>query len=594
MNKLFLVALILTGCSAGQPLTEIPFPPLKLNKDPKKFSTCGDLREWQAGKLEKIKQYDSRNAGVMATAVSSQTNNQEIGIDEGDTVKFNNRVIYFARSNSVEVISRPSLKHVRTLAFGNRMNLQLFLVKNRLIVIGEDVESKEFIASIHAASTDMRLIAEYKLPGRNVRARLIASEIIMVSQLYSDFERPLEKDLKIPCDRIQRPAIDDLSGTITTLHRLSLESETPTLESQAIVGSADQIYVTPGHIYLANYSYRWFPPESQNSSEAVSTDTIILRFDSHSFQFEGVDSIRGTTNNQFSFHESGDHLFVATTLGFTGSFDGNQLWTLGTRDQKFQVLARSAVFAPHEDIRSARFIGSRAYVVTFEKTDPLYTIDISNPLAPVIVSELKMPGFSAYLHPIAANLLFGAGYGAHSDKGFSWFQGAQLSIFRLFSDGRVDVVDQKEFGGRGSHVDVVTDHHALNFDAEKKFAYLPVRLMSKVSGMPPWEYSTTLEFSGLFVINSVKGVEPVARLSHRDLIPQSCHLEAEPAVFWSARSQTMDITRSLVLPEGLVTLSEFGARLYDPVADFVLRRTSVFSSAAAGCPKPDQGRPPRI
>ena len=126
-----------------------------------------------------------------------------------------------------------------------------------------------------------------------------------------------------------------------------------------------------------------------------------------------------------------------------------------------------AIGKPNELLYAIRFVGERAYAVTFLKVDPLYAIDLSNPRDPKLTGALDLPGFSAYLHPFGENRLLGFGLDAASstitgdDGTFAWFQGLKLSLFDVSDASAPRQVANRDIGKRGSGSALLGDHHAF-------------------------------------------------------------------------------------------------------------------------------------
>ncbi len=120
----------------------------------------------------------------------------------------------------------------------------------------------------------------------------------------------------------------------------------------------------------------------------------------------------------------------------------------------------SVIGKPGEDVKSVRYFGERAYVVTFEQTDPLYVINLSDSSDPYIEGELEITGFSSYLHPLNDTLLLGLGQAA-DDSGFT--QGVKLSLFDTSDPANPTEISSLELGSRGSWSDALYDHHAISF-----------------------------------------------------------------------------------------------------------------------------------
>jgi hypothetical protein len=120
-----------------------------------------------------------------------------------------------------------------------------------------------------------------------------------------------------------------------------------------------------------------------------------------------------------------------------------------------------------EQIQSVRFLGSQGYVVTFRQTDPLYVVDLSVPSAPRLAGELKIPGYSAYLHPVGEGLLLGVGQSATDDGVIT---GTQLALFDVSNPASPQQISVLAIGG---HSDAEWDHHAFLYWAEDGTIVLP-------------------------------------------------------------------------------------------------------------------------
>ena len=122
---------------------------------------------------------------------------------------------------------------------------------------------------------------------------------------------------------------------------------------------------------------------------------------------------------------------------------------------------------PGEALHGVRFMGSRVYVVTFKKIDPLYIIDVATPEQPYIAGEVEIPGFSDYLHPIGENLLLGVGKDAFDMGSFAWYQGIKLELFDVSDPMTLSSIDSVRVGMRGSQSAALRDSHAIS--------HLPIR-----------------------------------------------------------------------------------------------------------------------
>ena len=205
--------------------------------------------------------------------------------------------------------------------------------------------------------------------------------------------------------------------------------------------------------------------------------TNIYRFDLRSADvpLTAMGAVPGITLDQFSLDESADGLLrVATTSGF-GDAAASGVYVLAAAAGTLQTVGSVTGLAPGERIYSVRFLGDRGYVSTFRQVDPLFVIDLSVPARPRVVGELKVPGFSSYLHPLDDTHLLGVGRDV--DPGTGRIRGLQLSIFDVGDPARPRRTATYTFPGEGweSWSAALWDHHALSWFAAQRILALPVQ-----------------------------------------------------------------------------------------------------------------------
>jgi uncharacterized secreted protein with C-terminal beta-propeller domain len=216
------------------------------------------------------------------------------------------------------------------------------------------------------------------------------------------------------------------------------------------------------------------------------------------YQASGI--VKGRVLNQFALDEDAGYLRMATTSGHAPSADTHSTMSVLQRQgPALVVTGKVDHIAPSEDIRSVRFDGSRGYVVTFKKTDPLYVFDLGNPKAPAITGELKIPGFSTYMHMIDSRHLMTIGYDADDQGSFAWFQGVMLQIFDVSNMAAPALVHKEVIGTRGSSSEALTNHLAFTYFAQKNLLALPMTVCEGGSG---GSYGTNMTFSGLMVYDA--------------------------------------------------------------------------------------------
>jgi len=168
--------------------------------------------------------------------------------------------------------------------------------------------------------------------------------------------------------------------------------------------------------------------------------------------------------------------------------------------------------APGEDIRAVRFDDDRGYVVTFKKTDPLFVLDLRDPKEPRILGELKIPGFSTYLHRIDPRHLLSIGFDANDHGDFAYFDGLLLQIFDVTNPTDPVLLHREKIGTRGSSSEAATDHLAFNYLPDRKLLAIPTTLCDGggdgVQGR--------MSFSGLLVYRAdvARGFKRIGGIDH--------------------------------------------------------------------------------
>ncbi|MBI4360037.1 MAG: beta-propeller domain-containing protein [Candidatus Jacksonbacteria bacterium] len=198
-------------------------------------------------------------------------------------------------------------------------------------------------------------------------------------------------------------------------------------------------------------------------------------------KYQGSGEVTGAVLNQFSMDESGGYFRIATTKNRQWSFflDGNEserdsYSNLYVLDSGLKVVGSLERLAPGERIYSARFMQGRAYLVTFKQTDPLFVIDVGEPTAPRVLGELKIPGFSQYLHPYDDTTLIGFGRDTEErPQGGVVQKGLKLSLFDVANVTAPKEIDAYIWGNRSTYSLALNDHRAFLFSRGKNLLVIP-------------------------------------------------------------------------------------------------------------------------
>lgn len=259
---------------------------------------------------------------------------------------------------------------------------------------------------------------------------------------------------------------------IMVVARIDLDDPTAPPTAACIIGTGQTVYASPKGLYLSSTGF--------DSSEGLAT-TEIYKFalQTDGPEYRGSIQVQGnlgweTDKQPFRFSEHQGVLRVVTSSGNT--WDGTattHLTTAAEQGGAFKVLAElpnnsrpEALGKPGERLYAVRYLADRAYLVTFQVTDPLYVINLSNPRDPYIAGELQIPGYSDYLHPLSGDRLLGIGKHAVAarngdDQRGAWYQGVKLSLFDISDETSPVELDSLILGERGSSSDLLYDHHAL-------------------------------------------------------------------------------------------------------------------------------------
>ena len=261
-----------------------------------------------------------------------------------------------------------------------------------------------------------------------------------------------------------------------------MEDADAEIEKEIIVASGENIYASMENLYVAevDYDYPGIFDEILGRYES-NEQTVVHKFSLEGQEIEYLGSMEapGTILNQFSMDEYDGYFRIATTRGHVSrSGESASMNNVYVFDEELEMVGELEDLAPGERIYSARFMGEKAYLVTFKKIDPLFVIDLSDPENPEVLGKLKIPGYSDYLHPLDENHIIGIGKDSveAEDGNFAWYQGLKMAVFDVS-----DVENPKELhkviiGDRGTDSYALHDHKAFLYDHEKNLLVIPVLL----------------------------------------------------------------------------------------------------------------------
>lgn len=258
-----------------------------------------------------------------------------------------------------------------------------------------------------------------------------------------------------------------VSPTLSTITAVSIGESLDDLQPVTIQGSAETVYASTDALYVTSTGW-----DEHGSTTAVHR--FALPADGPA-EHTGSGVAPGRLLNQFSLSERGEALRVVTTVDGMPTTSA-RLTVLDTDGDQLDEIGHLDGLGIGEEVKSVRFLDDLGYVVTFRTTDPLYALDLSDPRAPRVLGELKIPGFSEYLHPIGGGLLLGVGRQADPVTGQD--QGFKVSLFDISDPAAMVEVDQIVLPDTWSAIS--SDHKAFLWDAGRRQAVVPTDRSSMV------------------------------------------------------------------------------------------------------------------
>lgn len=471
-------------------------------------------------------QYDMGSANTQDIAASgnsinnySQTNIQVKGVDEADIVKTDERYIYSCIGGNELVIvdTKGNMKQVAKISVDDKEDDysidKFFLDKGYLTLVlngsegsrrNENEEGKLFkeftVIKVYNISNKQKpaLVREVKIEGRLNEVRKVKNQLYVLtnkSVVYGRGRKLSEEEYKkVIVPNYKDSAVSDEMKLIpiknmrycdwagcrnyTILANFNIDDK-KAVSFNVLLGDRADLYMNQDAIYLVNNLYDWGRVYSSSSNTTIITKYSI---DLGKVSYKCVGSVPGAILNQFSMDAYKGYFRIATTNSVKGE-TYNNIYVL---DDRLKVCGKVEGLAKGERIYSVRFDGNRGYMVTFKQMDPLFVIDLSNPKAPQAVGQLKIPGFSQYLHPIGEDLVVGIGRstgenivrdenGKERVTGVST-EGIKLSLFNVKNPKSPVEVNHIIIGTSGSYSEALENHLAVMVDPKRRILAIPVIL----------------------------------------------------------------------------------------------------------------------
>lgn len=520
----------------------------------------------------------------------SATNIQVAGVDEADFVKNDGRYIYLESGGTLTIVQAyppEQGKIVAEIPVKGSVS-ELFLSGDRLVVFsdsndeswytpeGSHVPVPDYHKNCHATIYDIsdrgntKEIRDISAPGRYEDARMIGNYVYFISEDTPDYAHP-----RMPVIYDGTEAVDSIDVWCPPypmneylLHTITSFPVNGTGRPEAesfLLGYGNTLYVSPENVYVAYEKhkpvvYLYSPENNARTPDENDQESVIHRFaiKDGTITYKATGTVPGYLLNQFSLDEYQGNLRMATTVSnwLSGEKQYSNVYVL---DPSMKIIGRLEHLSPDEKIYSARFMQDLLYLVTFKQTDPLFVIDLSNPNQPGLLGELKIPGYSDYLHPYDDTHLIGIGKDTmENEQGGVVPTGVKIALFDVHDLNNPRLVDSRVIGEKGSDSAILSDHRAFLLNKEQNIMAIPIREVTHVpvSGSSHEGSYTEESWQGTYVF----GIDPNTGFIEKGRIKQ------EPGGNDEDSSYGSSVLRSITMDEVLYTISRdriVGSSIWD-------------------------------
>jgi inhibitor of cysteine peptidase len=446
---------------------------------------------------------NSYGVGTSGSDSYSTTNIQVAGVDEADIVKNDGSYLYVASNDysinqnyvyilkadpqDPRVIARIELENNTYLA-----GMYLSQDSSKLIVIGSEYqiylmdalpsgaeavlypyhsEVSTFLSvydisdkvhpmlarnfTLTGSYFNSRMIGDYVYAVVSQPAQVLENNVLPLPRVYADTAVSEVAPSKIYySDTANYSDVANNYFTYTTFVGLNVKDSGQELTNMTVLmGGASTMYVSLSNIYVT------YPVWSEGG-ECTAIYRISVNKDALAFEARG--SVAGYVLNQYSMDEYNSNFRLATTVQKPES--SSSVYVL---NMNLTTVGKLENLAVTERIYSARFMGDKAYLVTFRQMDPFFVLDMSNPAEPKVAGELKIPGYSSYLHPFDENHVIGLGIDNNTVK---------LSLFDVANVNAPTEIAKYTVQGDYSYSDALYEPKAFLFDKQKELLVIPVSI----------------------------------------------------------------------------------------------------------------------
>lgn len=471
-------------------------------------------------------------SGATPSKDYSTTNVQVENVDEADITKTDGDYIYSISEDKVvitDVRNTEELKIASKITMSNSaIPEDIILYNDKLVVIG-GYQTSSSITPYYSSSSYYNKngdtivdvydisnkdkptrVKEYYINQDYYTSRCIGNKLYVISSGYLQEDSDNEIDISYKENKESReigygnikyiPSIK--TNSITSIALIDLDKIDTETKVNSYLIDVSNCYVSENNIYLINQNYEYAYHDDYKISDIFGfagifglfdynydynydygyyTNVYKFNIDGENINFVGNVKEKGKTLNQFSFDEYNGNLRTALT--------GDNGTKIVVFDKNMNKIGSVEGIEPNETMYSSRFIGDKAYLVTYRTIDPLFVVDLSDPVKPKVLGELKIPGYSTYLHPYDENHIIGIGMETKENinrdsngkviSQTASIVGMKMALFDV-SDVRNPIeLSNVVIGDSRTTSAILTNHKALLFSKEKNLIAIPVNNYSE-------------------------------------------------------------------------------------------------------------------
>lgn len=517
--------------------------------------------------LDSIKAEEAKTEGG---AGYSETNVQVAGVDEADIVKTDGDYLYHVSGQKIMItkinpVSQMSVTSVIERNDEEFYPYEVYIDNDRLVVIAQvsrwekprvydsakqimpisDERIRSGVqCSVYNIANRANPVLErvFEVEGNYLSSRKIDNIVYLVANKYlnryiAPEESPViyrdnQTEHKIGYDGIRYfPGFSAVNYLIVSSIDITQPDKAANL--QTLLGGGENIYVSRENMYVAASEY---------GSANLKMGIYKFSLTDGKITYLKKGEVRGRILNQFSMDEHDGYFRIATT-----SYEGGEQNNLFILDDTLTPCGGIEEIAPGERIYSVRFMGEKGYMVTFKQVDPLFVIDLADPYNPRILGNLKIPGYSDYIHPVDENHIIGFGKDA-TENGL--YQGMKMALFDVSDVSSPKQKFQEIIGDRGTESALLQNHKALLYAPGLNILSFPVTVREVLENDTYKTAYGQLTFSCAYVYSfdadsgfALKG--KISHLTNEDMLKLGNYVPQEK-----------EIKRIVYSGESLITVSD--------------------------------------